>query len=232
MKRENIAILFILMLLAPLTLMAQEKEKFEFSTGFKAGVQASTYQHTAFNLEGYNYNNKSLNTRIGYTFSTFFRLSKGRPYIQTEGIFSIDKHYFSFERTDAPTAPSVDTGIPRYRLTTYSVKVPLYIGYNFVDSKPYTMGVFTGPKAKFLFTSMSRQRFNNFDFTSAEESLDPLTYSWVIGLEVGISNLCFDFIYEVGMNNASKYIHIPESDKRFYFDRKLNTLSFSLGVTI
>ena len=232
MKREKIATLFILLFLVPLTMVAQEKEKTEFTTGFKAGVQASTYQSTSFNLEGYNYNNKSLNTRIGYTFSTFFRLSKGRPYIQTEGIFSIDKHNFSFEHNETQTEPSVDTGIPKYRLTTYSIKVPLYIGYKFVDSKPYTMGVFTGPKAKFLFTSMSRQQFSNFDFTNAKEYLDPLTYSWVIGLEVGISNLCFDFIYEVGMNNASEYIYIPESDKKFKFNRKLNTLSFSLGVTI
>ena len=231
MKRNKVAILFILLLL-PFTLLAQGREKLEFRTGFKAGVQASTYQNTSLTLEGYNYNNKSQNTRIGYNFSTFFRLTKGRPYIQTEGIFSIDKHNFSFEQNETTAEPSVDTGIPKYRLTTYSVKVPLYVGYKFVDSKPYTMGVFTGPKAKFLFTSLSRQRFNNFEFTSAKEYLDPLTYSWVIGLEVGISNLCFDFIYEVGMNNVSEYIYVPETDKKFQFYRKLNTLSFSLGVTL
>ena len=101
-----------------------------------------------------------------------------------------------------------------------------------MDSKPYRMGVFTGPKAKFLFTSLCKQEFNNFEFKEAKEELDPLTFSWVIGLEVGISNLCFDFIYQIGMNNASEYIYIPESDKRFYFDRHLNTLSFSLGITL
>lgn len=231
MKRKITILLFALLSL-PITLTAQETAKLKFDAGFKAGVQASTYQNTVFTLEGYKYNNKSQNTRIGYTFSSFFRLAKGRPYIQTEGTFSIDKHNFSFEHDRQTTTPDIDAGIPKYRLTTYAIKVPLYVGYNFVDSKPYRMGVFTGPKAKFLFTSLSKQEFNNFEFKEAKEELDPLTFSWVIGLEVGISNLCFDFIYQIGMNNASEYIYIPESDKRFYFDRHLNTLSFSLGITL
>ena len=206
------------------------QNKLKLNTGFKAGVQASTYQNTKYTLEGYSYNKKSQNTRIGYTFSTFLRLSKGRPYIQTEGIFSIDKYNFSFEPV-ATTTHNENT-IPRYKLTTYSIHVPLLFGYNFVNSETYKMNVFTGPKAKILFTSLSNQEFINFPFSDAKEKLDPLTFSWVIGLEVGIANICFDFVYQIGLNNTSKYIYIPETKEKFLFNRNVDVLGFSLGVTL
>jgi hypothetical protein len=226
MKRVCFALL--LLLLTPCLIEAQNK--LQLNTGFKAGVQASTYQQTKFTLEGYSYNKKSLNTRIGYTFSGFLRLSKGRPYIQTEGIFSIDKYNFSFE-TESPTASSEEI-IPRYKLTTYSVHVPLLAGYNFVNTNTYKMSVFTGPKANFLFTSLSKQEYWNFPFADAKEELDPLTFSWVLGLEVSIANICFDFIYQVGMNNTSKYIYVPETQERFLFNRNVDVLGLSLGVTL
>lgn len=208
----------------------EAQDKLKLNTGFKAGVQASTYHQTTFTLEGYNYNNKSLNTRIGYIFSGFLRLSKGRPYIQTEGIFSIDKYNFSFEPEDVIT--NDNNNIPRYKLTTYSIQVPLLLGYNFVNTHTYKMSVFTGPKAKFLFTSLSKQKFDNFPFADAKEELDPLTFSWVVGLEVSIANICFDFIYQIGLNNTSKYIYVPETKDRFLFNRNIDVLGFSLGVTL
>ena len=218
----------LLVLFIPFAIVAQDKIK--FNTGFKAGVQASTYQQTKFTLEGYSYNKKSLNTRIGYTFSGFVRASKGRPYIQTEAIFSIDKYNFSFETEN--TAIGSEEIIPRYKLTTYSLHVPLLVGYNFVNTDTYKMSVFTGPKAKFLFTSLSKQQYWNFPFADAKEELDPLTFSWVLGLEVSIANICFDFIYQVGMNNTSKYIYVPETQEKFLFNRNVDVLGFSLGVTL
>lgn len=225
MKKSFLLLIF---LITSFALGAQDKPKLH--TGFKAGVQASTYHKTDFTLEGYNYNNKSLNTRIGYTFSGFLRLSKGRPYIQTECIFSIDKYNFSFEPENVIINES--NNIPRYKLTTYSMQVPLLLGYNFVNTRTYKMSAFTGPKARFLFTSLSKQEFYNFPFTDAKEELDPLTFSWIVGLEVSIANICFDFIYQIGLNNTSKYIYIPETKEKFLFNRNIDVLGFSLGVTL
>lgn len=230
MKRSSF-ILALTFTLISSAINAQMERKLHFATGFKAGVQASTYQNTQFNLEGYSYNKKSLNTRIGYTISSFFRLSKGRPYIQTEGIFSIEKHNFCFEINNESSKP-IEYGIPRYRLTTYSIQMPLLFGYYFVDSPPYRMGIFTGPKAKFLFTSLSKQHFDNFEFQKAKEYLDPLTFNWEIGLEVNIANICFDFTYQIGLNNTSRYIYLPETDERFQFKRNISVLGFSLGVNL
>lgn len=228
LMNRYVIILFVCFLF-PFVLHAQKEGKIKFNAGLKSGVQASTYQNTEFNLDGYKYNNKSQNTRIGYIFSGFLRLSKGRPYIQTEGIFSIEKYNFSFETEQEMTS---NTNVPRYRLTNYTLQVPLLFGYYFVDSKPYRMGVFTGVKTKFLLTSQSKQEFENFDFEYAEESLKPVTYSWEIGLEVNIANVCFDFMYEIGLNNTSKSIYIPEYEKTFQFKRNINVLSFSLGVIL
>ena len=220
----------ILFLLLTTFVATNAQEKLQFSTGFKAGVQASTYQQTEFTLDGYNYNKKSLNTRIGYTFSAFLRMSKGRPYIQTEAIFSTDKYNFSFETVNY--TPNFEDNIARYKLTTTSMHVPLLLGYNFVNTETYKMSVFTGPKAKILFTSLSDQDFINFPFANAKEELDPLTFSWVLGFEVNIAKICFDFVYQLGLNNTSKYIYIPETNDKFYFNRNIDVLGFSLGVTL
>ena len=228
MKKSPFILALTLTLISS-AISAQVERKLHFTTGFKAGVQANTYQHTQFDLEGYSYNKKSLNTRIGYTISSFFKLSKGRPYIQAEGIFCIEKQNFSFETNSKNDIP-IEYGIPRYRLTTYSIQAPLLFGYYFVDSHPYRMGIFTGPKAKFLFTSLSKQSFDNFDFQEAKEYLDPLTFNWKIGLEVNIANICFDFTYQIGLNNTSRYIYLPETGERFHFKRNVDSLGFSLGV--
>ena len=218
-------------LLGILPLHSQEEQKLKFNGGLRIGVQANTYHNTRFNIEGYDYNNTSQNTRVGYALSTFFRVNKNRMFVQTEAILSTEKHNFSFEPENELPGATLTTP-PRYRQTNYSIQVPLLVGYNFVNSAPYKMGVFTGPKARFLFTSLSKQEFDNFDFGEAKEYLDPLTYSWVLGLEVNIANLCFDFVYETGISNVSQYIFVPESGKRYRFDRNINALSFSLGVIL
>ena len=199
-------------LLGILPLHSQEEQKLKFNGGLRIGVQANTYHNIRFNIEGYDYNN----TRL---------------FVQTEAMLSTEKHNFSFEPENEQPGTILTTP-PRYRQTNYSMQVPLLIGYNFVNSAPYKMGVFTGPKARFLFTSLSKQDFDNFDFGEAKEYLDPLTYSWVLGLEVNIANLCFDFVDETGRSNVAKYIFVPESGKRYRFDRNINALSFSLGVIL
>ncbi|MBR6806638.1 MAG: PorT family protein [Bacteroidaceae bacterium] len=229
--KKGLVTAIIGILLTALPAHSQEESKLQFNGGLRVGVQANTYHNTSFNIEGYNYNNTSQNTRIGYTISSFFRLGKNRLFVQTEATLSTEKHNFSFE-PEEEVPGTVLKATPRYRQTNYSLQVPLLIGYYFVDSSPYKMGVFTGPKARILFTSLGEQDFDNFEFQKAKEYLEPLTSSWVVGLEVNIANLCFDFMYEVGMNNVSEYIFIPETGTRYNFNRNINALSFSLGVIL
>ena len=94
------------------------------------------------------------------------------------------------------------------------------------------MAVYTGPKAQFIFTTLTKQQFDDFEFSTAKEYLEPLTFNWALGLEVSIANICFNFMYELGMNNTSKYLYIPGNNTTFYFNRNVNALSFSLGVIL
>lgn len=231
MKRGLLLAIVSILSFAIIPTHAQEKSKVKLNGGLRIGVQANTYHNTRFDIEGYDYNNTSQNTRIGYTLSGFFRVSKNRLFLQTEATLSTEKHNFSFDPETGNLSTTM-TSPPRYRQTNYSIQVPLLLGNYFVNSDQYKMGVFTGPKARFLFTSLSKQDFDNFEFRNAKEYLDPLTYSWVLGLEVNIANLCFDFVYELGLSNASQYILVPETGKRYRFDRSINALSFSLGVIL
>ena len=228
--RKTVLVAFLGLLL-PLSLVAQGN-KFMFNTGLKIGVQANTYHNTQFELDGWGYNNKSQNTRIGYTLSAFFRLSKGRPFVQTEALLSTAKSNFSFEPKVLPENVLQEVKYPRYKLTTNSIQVPFFLGYYFVDSAPYKMAVYMGPKAQFIFTTLTKQQFDDFEFSTAKEYLEPLTFSWALGLEVSIANICFNFMYELGMNNTSKYLYIPENNTTFHFNRNVNALSFSLGVIL
>ena len=231
MKRCLLAAIACLLSFAINPAHAQEESKLRLNAGLRVGVQANTYHNTRFDIEGYDYNNTSQNTRIGYTVSGFFRAGKNRMFLQTEATLSTEKHNFSFE-PEAESLSSEMVSPPRYRQTNYSIQVPLLLGHYFVNSDQYKMGVFTGPKARFLFTSLSKQEFDNLEFRNAKEYLDPLTYSWVLGLEVNIANLCFDFVYELGLSNVSQHIEIPEKGKRYRFDRNINALCFSLGVIL
>ena len=231
MKRCLLAAIACLLSFAINPVHAQEESKLKLNAGLRIGVQANTYHNTRFDIEGYDYNNTSQNTRIGYTVSGFFRAGKNRMFLQTEATLSTEKHNFSFE-PETESLSSTMTSPPRYRQTNYSIQVPLLLGHYFVNSDQYKMGVFTGPKARFLFTSLSKQEFDNIEFKNAKEYLDPLTYSWVLGLEVNIANLCFDFMYELGLSNVSQYIDIPEKGKRYRFDRNINALCFSLGIIL
>lgn len=206
----------------------QEGVKLNF--GCKVGFHAATYNTTDFEIEGYRYDGSMIQSnKIGYSVSPFLRLSKKRFYLQTETTLSISRHYFEF----IEESPGDDTGegfIPNYKLTTYCVKVPLLVGYNFVQSGPYGMGLFTGPNAKFVFTSHSKQEFNHFTYDDMQERLRPVVLYWEIGLGVKIGNFFFDFVYDIGISNNARYIYSESTGKRFNTKRTDNLLSFSVGT--
>ena len=70
------------MLLLPLTLPAQNKQKVKFDVGFKGGVQAGIYKQTELTLDGYKYNNKSQNTRI--TTANMISIPQGLPSVASK----------------------------------------------------------------------------------------------------------------------------------------------------
>ncbi len=233
MSIRHIVTGIIIFLLALQSIQAQEQsKKVRFNAGLKVGFHAATYNSTNFKIDGYEYDDRVIQSnKIGYSVSPFVRISKNRLYVQTEGTLSLSRHNFEFKEILPDNAPALeDATKPQYKLTTYCIQVPLLVGYEFVNSGPYGMSVFTGPKAKFIFTAHDKQEFKHFKHTHLEEQLQPIVYYWEVGLGVKISNFCFDFIYDFGLNKNSNGIISKKSGEKFYSRRSDNLLSFSVGI--
>lgn len=218
-------------MMLPCCLTAQEHTKVKFNAGLKAGFQAITYNDPTFGIEGYSFNENTIQSnKIGYTIAPFARVSKGKFYLQTEAAFGIARHSFDFTDTREPSIENVDPNIPTYELKTYCLQVPLLFGYEFLKQGNYSMSIFTGARTKFTFTAHTDQEFKHFSYDDLEEVLKKKSYYWELGLGVRIYNVFFDFVYDLGLTKASKYILANKIGKKFSTDRKDNILSFSVGV--
>ena len=228
------SLLAIIALLFALTLHAQEKgdTRIKVNTGFKVGFHAATYNKTDFEIDGYEFNERIIQSnRIGYSASPFIRIIKGKYYLQTEATMSLSRHYFEFNSIrPEETIQEEAENTPEYKLTTYCIQVPLLLGYEFLQSGHYAMSAFTGPNTKFVFTAHDKQEFSHFRYSDLQELLRSTVFYWRIGLGVKISNVCFDFTYDIGLNNNTRGIVSEKSGKRFSAQRSDNLLSLSAGI--
>ena len=227
-------ILAIIALLLSLTLPAQENRdtRIKVNAGFKVGFHAATYNKTDFEIDGYEFNERIIQSnKIGYSASPFIRIIKGKYYMQTEATLSLTRHYFEFNniRPEETMQESAEN-TPEYKLTTFCIQVPVLFGYEFLQSGHYAMSVFTGPNTKFVFTAHDKQEFNHFRYNDLQELLRSTIFYWRLGLGVKISNVCFDFTYDIGLNNNTRGIESIKSGKRFSAQRSDNLLSFSVGI--
>lgn len=230
MDRRHIIIPIILFLLFSCTICAQEN-KLQFNIGIKAGVQAVTYNDADFKIDGYSFARDNIQSnKIGYTVAPFLRLTKGRFYIQSEATIGITRHSFDFYDLDEIDSYDPSTRTPVYNLKTYCFQVPILIGYSFVKQGKFGISLFTGPRTKFTFISHSKQEFNHFKYENLYEKLKKKTYYWEVGLGVNIHNVFFDFVYDIGLSDASEYISSGNEGEIFPTKRKDNILSFSVGM--
>ena len=211
---------------------AQEKsEPLKFNFGAKAGFQAIAYNNPIFEIEGYEFDTNTLHSnKIGYTVAPFVRLARNRVYAQAECVFGIARHSFDFKEIPTGEGSGIIPNQTTYNLRTLCLQVPIVVGYDIIHEKNYAMGIFTGPKTKFIFTSCSRQEFKHFKHEGLEEILNDKCYYWEIGLGVKIGHVFFDFIYDWGITKASKYIVSNSKETKFRSDRRDNIFSFSVGV--
>jgi hypothetical protein len=231
MKRRNIIAIVILLVL-PFFAVAQEKEKnrIRFNVGMKAGFQAVTYNDPEFEIEGYEFDTNNIQSnKIGYAISPFARMTFGKFYLQTEATFGITNHSFDFHDVQLPEDAIFKPNNIIYNLTTYCMQVPILVGYNFIQQDGCGLGVFTGPRTKFVFTSMSDQQFEHFKYEDLEEVLKDKTYYWEIGLGIKIYRVFLDLTYDIGLTKASSHIISKSAGKTFTSNRRDNVLSFSVG---
>ena len=229
MKIGRIITALAIATLLPFHLAAQEKPQVKINYGIKLGFQGVTYNTTDFCIDGYSFNDNTIQSdKVGFLAAPFVRLTKGKFYLQTEAAFGITYHNYDFIDTESlATAPTPNTA--EYELKTYCVKVPLLIGYNFISYPNYGMSAYTGPRVKFAFTSASDQSFASFKYADMHEELNKTEWYWEIGLGIRIYNVIIDFAYDWGFHRSKTGIIAPADNLVFTSKRSNNVLSFSAG---
>ena len=219
-----------LFLSIPLFMQGQEKDKFRFNAGIKAGFQAVTYNDPEFKIDGYefDYNNIQSN-KIGYAISPFARITKGRCYMQTEVTFGITNHSFDFHDTNTSNDENFTPNKTVYDLRTYCIQVPLLFGVHILEGGKYCMSVFSGLRTKFTLSSLTEQNFKHFKYGNLEEILNDKNYYWEIGLGIKMSRVFLDITFDTGINRSASHIISHDDGQTFTSSRRDNILSFSVG---
>lgn len=220
----------IVTLFASLTVAGQEEKRnpIKFNYGIKAGFQGVTYNSTDFAIEGYVFNDNTIQSdKVGFFVAPFVRFTKGEFYLQTEAAAGITYQNYDFIETENTTGFLPNTS--EYQLKTYCIKVPLLVGYNFINYPNYGMSAYTGPRAKFTFTSASEQDFSHFKYEDLYEDLNKLELYWEIGLGIRIYNVIIDFTYDWNFHRSKSKIYSPADNLVSDSKRSNNVLSFSAG---
>ena len=214
----------------PLLATAQETGKVHYNIGMKAGFQAVTYNDPDFGIDGYCFDTNNIQSnKIGYALSLFARVTKNKYFLQTECTFGISNHSFDFHDEPVNTEENFIPNNTVYDLKTYCLQVPILFGYNVVQKGRYGLSLFTGPRTKFIFTSMSQQQFKHFYYEELEEILADKVYFWEIGMGIKISRVFLDITFDAGLNKAASHIISHSDGKIFSSSRRDNILSFSVG---
>lgn len=212
---------------------ATHEKKINF--GIKGGFTSSMFLVDRFKIKDITIDEVQNNYKVGYWGAFFMRINMKKHFLQPEIIYNVSKGEIEFDKRGSQH-PDIDPDYATIISTIHSVEVPLLYGYNLIKSGPYGMNLFAGPKVRYVWKEKSKLEFTNFDQKGISEELYPLNISAVIGLGVSISNIFFDFRYEIGLHNISKevfYDNISESGNEqlsnIVFRRRSNLLSFSFG---
>lgn len=208
--------------------------------GVRAGFNSTMYHISRLGHNDIAVANVQPNFRVGYFCALFLRANMGKSFIQPELLYSHTSSNTTFD-----LAKNSDAGeASGYRnismlSTMNSLEMPLLYGYNIVKQEPYSLALMAGPKLRYMWkmdNDLTIDGSNKVDYV--REELYPFSVNLSLGVAVTISNVFFDFRYDVGLHNISRKLTsdtsalLPEgvapSDLQFH--RHENTLSFSIGV--
>ncbi len=209
--------------------------------GLKGGFTSALFLVPELTVNGLGIEEVQNNYRIGYFGSIFMRINFGRHFLQPEMSYNVNRCDITFDKPlsgDELTDPfSQEASISS---DIHSIDIPVIYGYNFIKQGAYSLGVFGGPKIRYILAKQSKVDFQNFDVEDIHETLRPFNICVTMGVAVTISRVFFDFRYDIGLHNMSKRITYlpsaenegsPQGDKAgISFKRRDNVLSFSLGV--
>lgn len=207
------------------------------NVGIKAGFNSTMFFIDRFSLGENELKDIQNNYKVGYFGALFCRFNlKKHHFIQTEFSYNVSKGSISIPGTVDNMALIADNALVKTDLHT--IDMPWLYGYKFVDSYPYGLSFFVGPKVAYVWERHSKSEYSGFYQQNITEEIKPLYFSGVIGLAVNVSNIFFDFRYEIGLHDTVKSVsydaaqtNAPYNEQDILLKRRRNVLSFSVGVT-
>ena len=241
--RKLVLLILSLFLLSFADLEAQSVESNAYNVrdakvniGVKAGFNSSMFFIDEFTVGGYALDHIQNNYKVGYFGSFFVRFNlKKHHFFQTEASYNITKGSISIEKSTENIDLLQNNAL--VKTTIHSFDVPLLYGYKFVDIDPYGMAFFIGPKVAYTWEKHTKNEYSGFYQQNIIETIRPFNFSGVVGLAVNVSNIFFDFRYEVGLHYISDGVSFNQNvtdvlydEQKITMKRRRNVLSFSLGV--
>ncbi len=213
----------------------RHKEIHKVSFGIKGGFNSTMMFINKISYGNQKINDIENNYKIGYTATVFTRINiKKRHFIQPEISYTISNSSISISNLNSNAATLKDNALIKTKMA--SINIPLLYGYKFINSYPYGMSFFLGPKVSFTIDKQSECKYSGFYQENIKETIQPINYGAVLGIGVNISNIFFDFRYEIGCNNITKSVEYdkistsePHNEKELTIKRHKNVLGFSVG---
>lgn len=205
---------------------------FSSSWGAKVGFAANaTYVTDAF-LKGHELTEYTQDTQVGNFAAFLLRLNSRTIFLQTGLGMSFNQSCFYMDMNSwDPDSETKDEMSCSYQLT--SLTLPLQIGYHIVNSPPYCMSAFTGPRFHYTPDKFYSVQYQNLEPYQITDSPIELIMGWTVGLSVKIGRTFLDFEYEATINPISgQMIDLNNIDPApdYRLNRRLGIMSFSYGI--
>lgn len=207
------------------------------NVGIKAGFNSSMFSIGHFTVGGNELENIQNNYKVGYFGALFCRFNlKKHHFLQTEFSYNVLKGSISISNSMRDNIALLqDNALVKTDIN--SIDIPLLYGYKFVDTYPYGMSFFVGPKVSYVWDAHSRSEYSGFYQQNIMENMRPFQFIGVVGLAVNVSNIFFDFRYEMGFHNIVRSVTFdteqtspPYDGQDIHLERRRNALSFSVGL--
>lgn len=204
--------------------------------GVKAGFNSSMFFIDELSIDGKELEGVQNNYKVGYFATVFCRLNlKKHHFIQPEISYNVSMGSVSVSNSLANSALLPENALVKTKVT--SIDLPILYGYKFIDVHPYGMAFFVGPKVAWSWKQQTENEYSGFYQQAIRETGYPFNYSAVAGLGVNVSNVFFDFRYEIGLHNLTRSIDFdrqateaPYNESMIVVRKRRNVMSFSVGV--
>lgn len=201
-----------------------------FSFGLKIGFAATGSNLSGASIDGLEIEDYRQDTQLGNLGMLQLGYGMNRFYLKSGAGIGLNKSAFFFNG-DGGLFPAGSEISCSYKL--HNIMVPLQLGYNIIDQKPYRMSIYAGPDFRFILTDSYRFGIADHNGISFSEEAAKMTAGITVGLDVLIGRTFFDVGYERVLTDISEGITLDGADAsghRLDLGRRMGIFSFSYGI--